>query len=127
MLNQAQTDKTVLVVEDDESIRESLQQVLELEGYRVLAAANGQEALDVLQTPTRPLIRPGLILLDLMMPVMNGWDFLQRVREDRNLATIPVIVVTAYSDWAGSLNAEGILRKPVEIDSLLAQVERYYR
>lgn len=81
----------ILVVEDDSDIRETLQQVLELEGYRVATAANGHEGLAALETGERP----SLILLDLMMPVMSGAEMLDHLRTDERLADIPVVVVTA--------------------------------
>jgi CheY-like chemotaxis protein len=79
----------VLIVEDDEAIRETLRELLEFEGFEVATAANGREAVSQLQRTERPC----LILLDLMMPVMNGWEFLRKRREDLTIATIPVVVV----------------------------------
>lgn len=112
--------KRVLVVEDDQAIRETLRMLLELEGYRVITATNGQEALGLLKT----IEPPCLILLDLMMPVMNGWDFLKARSSDAALEAIPVIVVSAAN--AGSLvfppGADALVRKPVDVDVLLKAV-----
>jgi CheY-like chemotaxis protein len=113
--------KDVLVVEDDKDIRETLQQVLELEGYRVTTATNGKEGLESLKGIDRPCV----ILLDLMMPVMNGWEFLEAHRTDTTLATIPVVVVSAAGDKAKSAPAAGFIKKPVDLESLLNVVRRY--
>jgi CheY-like chemotaxis protein len=114
--------KDILVVEDDEGIRETLQLALELEGYAVTTACNGKEGLAAL-----PLMRmPCLILLDLMMPVMNGWAFAEALRDDQMLAPIPVVIVTAFPDKAaGITQARGVLKKPVELEGLLQMVRRF--
>lgn len=114
--------KDILVVEDDEGIRDTLKLALELEGYTVTTAANGQEGLDVL--PTMPT--PCLILLDLMMPVMNGWAFAEALRADMVLAPIPVVVVTAFAEKAARVaQARAILKKPIDFDSLLRLVKQF--
>jgi CheY-like chemotaxis protein len=97
--------KRVLVVEDEDVIRETFGLALELEGYKVFTAANGKEALDLLSK----IPAPCLILLDLMMPVMNGWEFIEAVQKDASLSTIPVVVVTAYGDQAKKIQAAGLL------------------
>ena len=81
----------ILVVDDDADLRQTLQLLLDDSGYRVTAAASGQAALDQLLAGARP----DLILLDLMMPEMNGWQFLERARADASLAAIPVVIMTA--------------------------------
>src|SRR4051812_23507934 len=102
--------KNILIVEDDEGIRETLVLALELEGYTVTTAGNGQEGLDVLPHMQTPC----LILLDLMMPVMNGWAFAEALRADMVLAAIPVVVVTAFSERAARVTqARGVLKKPI--------------
>lgn len=111
----------ILVVEDDQDIRDSLQQVLELEGYQVSSAANGKEGLEALASSAKPC----LILLDLMMPVMNGWEFLAVQHGDSRLAAIPVIVVSAAGDRARSTEANGYLKKPIDLKLLLEMVHRY--
>lgn len=111
----------VLIIEDDRDIRESLQLVLETEGYSVKAAANGHEGMEMLKRINRPC----LILLDLMMPVMNGWEFLQARSQDIMVASIPVVVVSAATDRLKEAKADGALRKPVEIDALIKIVEGY--
>jgi CheY-like chemotaxis protein len=112
---------TILVVEDDPDIRESLRIVLEGEGYQVDAAANGREALDRLGHE-----RPCLILLDLMMPVMSGTELLTVLRGRDSLKTIPVVVVSAYGHLAqATQGVEGFMTKPVALDDLLGVVTRF--
>jgi len=113
----------VLVVEDDRDIRDAIMLVLEHEGYEVVLAPDGKEALDLLQQG----VVPGLILLDLMMPVMNGWDFRRRQLADPALASIPVIVLSAdplATRLADSPGVCEVLVKPVDVESLLRSLER---
>ncbi len=112
--------RVVLIVEDDPAIREGLQAVLEAEGYTAFGAANGREALALI--PKRP--RPGLIMLDLMMPEMDGWELLEVLSADPDLASIPTVVVSAVSDL-NPLTASRVLRKPVEVGKLLSVVEEF--
>ena len=112
----------VLVVEDDVDLRHVEAMVLGASGYRVLVARDGSSALDELARE-----RPALVLLDMRMPGMNGWDFM-RVLRARYGRTIPVVVVTAAEDAASraaEVEAEGCLAKPFEIDDLLRVVERW--
>jgi two-component system, OmpR family, response regulator CpxR len=112
--------RPVLVVDDDPDIRETLRFVLEEAGYRVYSAENGREALAVLAEAS-PL--PGLILLDLMMPVMSGDEMLRALKKVHALAQIPVMIVTASGAPMPPL-ASGLLRKPVDLDALLRTVAR---
>jgi CheY-like chemotaxis protein len=113
----------ILVVDDDEDIRSVLSDVLEAEGCAVTTAAHGRQALDRL-SDSRDL--PGLILLDLMMPVMDGPSFLAALQTDCTLSKIPVVVISAYQKIAESLDGiSGILRKPFELTDLLHHAERY--
>jgi CheY-like chemotaxis protein len=117
-------DRTVLVVDDDVNFREILKQILSLEGYRVTSAATGAEALEVLQGVSSPCV----ILLDLMMPVMDGSQFRREQARDPALAEIPVVVVSAASNVpqkAAALGAAGYIQKPVDLDNLLSTVQRY--
>jgi len=110
----------VLVVEDDADIRDALRTLLEEVGCEVSTANNGSEALDALHGRERPQ----LIVLDLMMPVMDGWTFLERRREDAGLASIPVVVTTAaHNATAGGV--EAVLRKPYDLEDLAALVRRH--
>jgi CheY-like chemotaxis protein len=113
--------KSILIVEDDESIRDTLWMFLEFEGYSVYTASNGQEGVNLL--PTMP--DACLILLDLMMPVMDGWQFAEAIRLDSKLSSIPIVVITAFSEKAASVRANGMLKKPVNLDSLLKVVQQY--
>jgi CheY-like chemotaxis protein len=114
----------VLIVEDDDDIRDSLAVVLEDEGLQVYTATNGQEGLDVL----RRVARPDLILLDLMMPVMNGWEFLAELKRDTLFTAIPVIVVSAVSDKTPRPDgAVAFISKPVPLDQLLRYVRTHCR
>ncbi len=117
--------KTVLVVDDDRDIRDVLTDALEAEGYRVVTAADGQEALDWLRTGGA---RPCIILLDLMMPKMDGIQFRTEVLNDAELACIPVVVLSADPSAivaAKSLSFAGSLRKPVPLEALLAAVHAH--
>jgi len=112
----------VLVVDDDPDILATIGQILDLEGYGVLRARNGQEAFVVLETE-----RPALIILDLMMPVMDGWEFRRRLT-DHPAGLTPVLIVSADRDLAGkaaSLNAQGYIAKPFDLDVLVAAVQRF--
>jgi two-component system, chemotaxis family, chemotaxis protein CheY len=109
------------VVEDDADIRETLQLILELEGYAISTAGNGLEALEILRSG----VRPGLILLDLMMPVMGGWEFLELVQREPRLAGIPVVLVTAFADRAGNLPVKAVIPKPIEMEEMLRLVAKW--
>jgi CheY-like chemotaxis protein len=113
---------TVFIVEDDVDTREMLGHFLQSEGYRVETAANGKIALDRLASGARP----ALILLDLMMPVMDGWQFRREQVLDSNLADIPVIVVSAAGPGrSAQIDADDYLSKPVNLDELLARVTHF--
>ena len=117
--------KFILVVEDDPDLGQLVAEVLESAGYRTAVAGNGAEALDRLQT----IEHPDLILLDMMMPVMDGWKFHEEQQKVPAFASIPVITVTADGNARGkaaSIQAAGYVTKPVTIDSLLDEVERVF-
>src|SRR5574340_1100683 len=108
----AVTHGEVLLVEDDAAIRDALRELLEAEGFVVQGAANGREALARLRAGGH---RPRLILLDLMMPVMDGWEFRQAQRGDPALARIPVVVLTAADgaeDLIADMKVAACLSKP---------------
>lgn len=113
----------ILVVDDDPDILDALVEILEAEGYRAERARNGQEALERLRASP-----PALILLDLMMPVMDGWEFAQRLKEEPpDLAHTPIIVLSAdrnVASKAGDLGATGHLAKPFELPELLKMVRK---
>jgi CheY-like chemotaxis protein len=117
--------RSVLFVEDDPALRETVTEILEEEGYQVLSVPNGAEGLRLLETGSRP----GLILLDLMMPTMNGWEFYNQIHQHPQHASIPVVVLSAVAEFQrrrGKLDVAEILSKPIDISSLLAAVERAY-
>ena len=110
---------TILVVEDNDDVRDMMAVTLELEGHKVLTAANGQEALNLLHRG----IHPCLILLDMMMPVMTGWEFRTAVENDPVLKHIPIIVVSAATgDSIARTAADAVLPKPIDVDRLLTVV-----
>jgi CheY-like chemotaxis protein len=118
------TDKLVLVVEDDDATREAFALILSGEGYRVHTAANGEVALEQMRTSERP----ELVLLDLMMPVMDGFQLRERMKQEKALADIPVIVCSAQGrlrERSTTLNAADYLDKPVDVPALLAAVRRH--
>lgn len=121
MTGTKQCCQSILVVEDDEDIRSAMIDVLEAEGYHAEAATNGAEALELLHRISKPC----LVLLDMMMPIMNGREFLDKVMEDSYLAPIPVLIVSAIADKSNTEGAVGFLKKPVDIDMVLKMVDQY--
>jgi CheY-like chemotaxis protein len=113
---------TILVVEDDHDIRVSVRNTLEDEGYRVLSVTDGRIALDLLERadPT-----PSLIILDLMLPVMDGWKFVEHMRAQPRLADIPILVISAHEAQPPPPDIVGFVKKPIDTDTLLRVVERY--
>src|SRR5437764_9950711 len=101
---------TVLVVEDEATIREGMRELLELAGYRVMAASGGKQALEILHNAKVPC----LVLLDLMMPEVNGWDLIQQMRADPRLQRVPVILISAVGDALKKPDGvAAVLQKPV--------------
>ncbi len=112
----------ILVVDDDPDIRDSLREVLEDEGYEVACVGNGREALDHLKTSSP---RPCVILLDLMMPVMDGWQFRREQKQDAEIADIPLVVITATGKRPVLIDAAELVMKPLDLTQLFAAIERY--
>jgi CheY-like chemotaxis protein len=112
---------TVLVVDDETDIREAVAELLAEEGYEVLNAGDGAEALRKARA-----FHPSVVLLDLMMPGMNGWEFCAERKGDPDLQDIPVIVLSALGRVQG-LDAVGYLQKPFELDDLLTAVREHAR
>jgi CheY-like chemotaxis protein len=114
----------VLVVDDDADIRDSIGDILELRGYRVFRAANGREALERLRSGPPPCV----ILLDLMMPVLNGWEFREQQTSDVRLAGVPVVVISgdgSTDEKAARIGVSEFLRKPLELSAILDVVRRH--
>ena len=118
---------SVLVIDDDEDLRTIIQDVLEDQGFAVATAANGREALDML---LRGEAEPALILLDLTMPVMDGWAFRREQQQVPRLAQIPVVLFSGDPDVdhaALSLNAAATMTKPLRLDGLVTLVDQLAR
>jgi CheY-like chemotaxis protein len=111
---------TVLLVEDEEDLREMMREALELNGYLVVTAREGADALEKLGR----LENVCLILLDLLMPGMNGWDFFESVRKRPELASVPVIVHSSAADRAPQ-GVTRVMHKPLVLDRLLSTVQEY--
>ncbi len=110
---------TVLVIDDDEGIRTALAEVLELFGYQVAVAADGQEGVELLRLG----LEPSAIVLDLMMPRMDGWAFLSRLRQDPKFQGVPVVVASAVA-YDRPEGADVWLQKPFDVGQLDREVAR---
>jgi CheY-like chemotaxis protein len=113
----------LLVVDDDNVYRQFLSMALELSGYSVQTAGNGAQAISILQD-----VSPDLVLLDLSMPVVSGWDVLRFMRDQTALECTPVVVLTANADETTRLQTSaervnGLLVKPVSLDEILTTIE----
>lgn len=113
----------ILLVDDDPELRQSLVDLLEDEGHRTRTASSGREALQILGGPELPR----LILLDLMMPDLNGWQFCELQRQDPRLASVPVLVVTAARSLAQTPPGVDVLFKPFSLEEVLEKVARLAR
>ena len=112
----------VAIIEDDSEFRTMLRELLEEEQYRVIALANGAEALETLRGDTIP----NVILLDVSMPVMDGFDFLRFRNEDPQLSAVPVVLVTnAKPHERPTIGVNDVVRKPIDIDEILFAIKRY--
>ena len=114
--------KNILVVEDEQSIRQMMQDVLELHGYTVFTASNGAEGIEKL---SKIIPEPCVVLLDLMMPGTNGWQFLDVQRNNPKFSGIPVVVCSAYKESAKSIRPNGFIEKPIHLNSLLGTVRQF--
>ncbi len=119
--------KTLLIVDDNTLVRQELTSYLQQEGCMAVSAPDGRDALAYL----RGGLEPDVILLDMLTPTVDGWQFLAERDRNRLLASIPVIIMTgigvASPEWAASLGATGYLRKPIETEDLLREVTRCCR
>src|SRR4051812_34834241 len=117
--------QTLLVVEDNDEAREGLARFLRGHGYQVVLAADGEQALSCLRCSPRP----DLILLDMLLPVLDGWHFLERVRQQQQggQPPVPVVITTGTNltrEWALDHGCQGFIRKPIDTDRLLDEVRR---
>ncbi|MFN2385040.1 MAG: response regulator [Thermoanaerobaculia bacterium] len=123
-LDPRETASTVLIVDDDHPLREALRDLMAEEGFRPLVACNGAEALEIIRRESPPF----LILLDLMMPVMDGWQFQAALEKSPELLKVPVIIISDHVQSRVIAGARGVrffVRKPVAVPELLAYVDRY--
>ena len=116
---------SILVIEDDDAIRDAIRHLLEMEGYNVVTAPDGKSGIETI----RSMGRPCLILLDLMLPVMDGWEFLGVLRKEPGvmIAAIPVVITSAAGDAAYTAvkQAQGFIKKPIDFDLLLNAVQKF--
>jgi two-component system, OmpR family, response regulator CpxR len=112
--------RTVLLVEDDLDVRDVLQDLLEDRGYDVIPAENGKQALEYLCLDSA---RPDVVILDLMMPLVTGWQVLETMRADPRLARVPVVVLTAVTRDRPS-GATAVVKKPFHMEDLFTTLER---
>jgi two-component system response regulator CpxR len=118
--------KSILIAEDNRDIREAIQEALQSAGYEVFAEKNGKDALDKLKT----LSSPTLVLLDLMMPVMSGWEFLDAQKQDAVLEPHQIVTISALSATQSleddtPLDIAGSLQKPIGLEPLLEKVQQF--
>jgi CheY-like chemotaxis protein len=113
--------KNILLVDDDQDLREIVTLALNSVGYQVLTANDGLQALEMLRGGTTPQ----MILLDLWMPGLDGWGVLEKLREDKVLDAIPVVVFSAGGDSARSAGGLSFLPKPLDLDDLLNTVRKF--
>ncbi|MGD0529819.1 MAG: response regulator [Polyangiaceae bacterium] len=108
---------SVLVIDDDESVRLLLESILTEAGHHVVCAADGEEALVRLRGPA-----PDLVILDLLLPGMSGWDVLEFMEERPRLSTIPIVILTAYGEDEEPPASRPVIHKPVDADLLCSMV-----
>ena len=113
--------KIILIVEDEEDLREFFKESLTSFGYEVFASSNGKAALETLQAG----LSPNVIISDLMMPEMNGWEFAQALRESTKFNQIPLIIVSALIDKSPPENSRCCVAKPFKLNELLQSIEKY--
>jgi CheY-like chemotaxis protein len=111
-------EQLILIIDDDAESRETLGDLLSTQGYAIAHTDNGRQALDYLSHST-----PALILLDLMMPVMSGWEFRAQQKSNPRLKFLPVVAMTA-SGLVGDIDADAIVHKPIDFDKLMTVVKQ---
>jgi CheY-like chemotaxis protein len=114
--------RRILLVEDDHAIRQMIKDVLEIQGYTVFTAANGAEGIQQLRELAA---EPCVVLLDLMMPGTNGWQFLDFQRNNPQFQKIPVVVCSAYRESAKTVHPDAFIEKPVQLPALLGTVRQF--
>ena len=116
-----ETTKSILVIDDDHNTRASIREQLEAEGYSVFSAANGEQGMEVL----RRFKPPGLILVDLIMPIMDGNAFIAAIEDDPKLSKIPVVIITAFPEKGWPPGTKAVVQKPINNDALLSTVKMH--
>lgn len=114
-------NKQILIIEDDQDIRDNLSELLESEGYAVALAENGKVGLENLE---HGIVKPGLILLDLMMPVMDGRTFLAKIKDLPNISNIPIVVISAGTEKIEGKIA-GFMKKPLDLDEVITAAVKF--
>lgn len=115
--------KKILIIEDDANIREVLELALVFEGYDIVCAVNGKDGIDQLANG----LTPDLILLDLMMPIMNGWEFVENLSMDQKNKQIPVVVVSAFVEKKTPIKCSAFVAKPVDLTNLLSTLKEHIK
>ena len=115
--------QNILIVEDNVDIRSTLVEILNMEGHPTVEASNGAVALQYVRNNKNP--QPSMVLLDMMMPVMNGRQFLDAFQKDPKNANVPVIIISAVADRADTRGATECMRKPLDLTDLLDIIEKY--
>lgn len=113
-------ERLVLIVDDDEDIRDCLSLVLESRGFHTVTAEHGKAALEAMTGE-----KPDVVLADLMMPVMSGAELAATMKQDPRLSDVPVLLVTAWPANAGQLGAQEVVAKPINVDRLLDAIRKY--
>lgn len=115
------TGKYLLIIEDNKDIQNVLKTALEIEGYLIFTANNGKEGLE--QLSKMPI--PCMVLLDLMMPIMNGWEFADEISRDIIYSSIPIVVVSAFNDKNFNTEKNNYIQKPIDLDALLKTISKH--
>lgn len=114
-------ESSILVVEDDLDIRRALVEILHMEGHTTAEASNGKEALEYIKNNPKPC----MVLLDMMMPIMTGRQFLDIFKDAPESADVPVVIISAVADRIDTTGAKEFIKKPLEVSKLLEVVAKY--
>ena len=122
MSNSHSSEFLVLIIDDDHNIRDTIKEIFELEDCRVLTARNGKEGLEVLRKASP---KPQLIILDMMMPIMSGREFLDIILADTELSQIPVYIFSANADPEQVYGSQGLIKKPADYSDIYNLILKY--
>lgn len=114
-------NRTILVIEDDHDTRVAIRQALENTGHRIYSATNGSEGLRLL----RKIGSPDLIVVDMIMPIMNGEEFIKAKEEDKDFAGIPLLVITSFKEKLALIGDNAFLMKPLDLEVLISKVDSF--